>query len=260
MVEGIPRRLLSLTELANGDLVVNLQAADNYRDFGNPETVDGSTIINQKYSVHRSLESKENINAIVHRINLEDGREETTSNYTKALKQTNRYAGLFIARAPNLSLYKYGIKPEERDYISLAEFEPSNTLYYMVLVSGKTPAIINPDADYDTRYFEFTHFCIAVVWSFAFSGIAPFIMSHSSGAKGHFMTLNPSDLTEEERKIVEPAAEGFSPDEAVEIFRKQRNLLRRESREIFDRENPSIPGFILDTLFGFPFSNVPISP
>jgi hypothetical protein len=95
---------------------------------------------------------------------LADGSKISSSNYTKAIKQTNQYAGLFAARAPDLSLDEYKFEPKQRSFLSLIEFEASNnTLYYMVFVCGEYPIFIDSSIDFGIKYFKFTHFHLAVV-------------------------------------------------------------------------------------------------
>ncbi len=60
---GQMSRLLTLKERRNGDLVVGLVAAEFYREAGQFNVDEKRRIVAQKYSVHRSLKSAEDINA-----------------------------------------------------------------------------------------------------------------------------------------------------------------------------------------------------
>lgn len=244
-------RLFSLSERENGDLVINIKSANLIRDPGTKANLSAPKIINQKYSIHCSNRSEENINAIVHRIELDNGEEITTSNYTKALKQTNWYAAIYSARSPNLSIERYKIDPCERETIVLSEYDSSKlSFYYMVCVCNYDAEKFRLQKDIAYKYIDFTHFRVLVLWCFQM------MPSHSSGSKSHFMTMDPKDFPEEYRAQLTDG-EGFSQIELPQFFRQLREAYKQEYRTTLEKEL-QLNKEVFDFMFSLPFSSQPI--
>jgi len=243
-------RLFSVKERENGDLVINMRSAEFYREAGNILSDEDPKITNQKYSVHCSKNSKEQINAIVHRIKFSNGKETSTSNYTKALKQTNKYAAIYAARAPDLSIEKYRVNPDERKHLLISSFESKmGTLYYMISVCNHESEMVAEGNDYLVKYIPFTHFKLAIIWSFS-----P-IPSHSSGVKSHFMTIPPEKLKPDDVRLMERISEGYSALEIVQMFRDVRYTQHQERHSILKKWMPEIESETLDVLFSLPFTS-----
>jgi hypothetical protein len=243
-------RLFSVKERGNGDLVINMRSAEFYREAGNIMSDEDQKITNQKYSVHCSRNSKEQINAIVHRIKFSNGKEIITSNYTKALKQTNKYAAIYAARAPDLSIEKYSVNPDERKHLSLASFETKmGTLYYMISVCNHESEIVSDGNDYLVKYIPFTHFKLAIIWSFS-----P-IPSHSSGLKSHFMTIPSENLKSDDVQLMKRINEGYSASEIAQVFRDVRYTQHQELHSILKKSMPDIESETLNVLFSLPFTS-----
>ena len=240
-------RLLSVKELSNGDLVVNIQPAEFYREAGEILKPEDPKIVNQKYSIHRSIKS-DKINAIVHRIDR-NGKETCTSNYTKALKLTNKYAILYGARAPDLSHKRYSVNPSERDYISIASFNKKMpTLYYMISVCNKSTEPVLAGNDYLVKYIEFSYFKLAIIWSYS-----P-ISARSSGMKSHFMTIKPEDMPAHCADILSKISDGYSASEIIKMYQYCRKLQHQELRKILELETPDIKTDDLRSDFSLPFT------
>src|SRR4051812_17001800 len=96
--EDGPRSLFTVNERRNGDLVLDLKPPPFFRLPG------GATphrIERQKYSVHRSLQTAEG-NTITQRTFYSDREPSSHYHFTRALKQHNGFAPLFIRRYPDL--------------------------------------------------------------------------------------------------------------------------------------------------------------
>lgn len=244
-------RLFSISERQNGDLVINIKSATSMRDFGSIESSFQPNIVNQKYSIHCSNQSEKNINAIVHRIKLDNGEEITTQNYTKALKQNNKYVVIYSARSPNLSNERYKIDSEERKTITLSEYDSKKlSFYYMVSICNYKTKEIKSKKDFSCKYIKFTNFKVLIMWSFQT------IPSHSSGTKCHFLTMNPNDFPTENRSQLKEA-EGFSCIKLVSMFRRLREHKKQELKLILIKEIPEALGDI-DFLFSLPFNSKPV--
>jgi hypothetical protein len=245
-------RLFSVKERSNGDLVINMQAAEFYREEYNPLSNQDPKIINQKYSIHCSNKSKEKINAIVHRIKFCNDKVITTSNYTKALKQTNNYAAIYIARAPDLSLPKYAVKPSDRSYVSISTFDTRlATIYYMICVCNHVTEAIAEDINYSVKYIDFIHFKLAVIWSYS-----P-LPSHSSGHKGHFMTIPPEDSNQENEALIKEISEGYGARDIVKLYQQARFQQHQEFYTVLSKSMPELESKTLNMLFSLPFTSKP---
>lgn len=249
------KRLFSVKELENGDLTVILMSADHYRDEGTWSNDDEleRKIVHQKYSVHRSLQSKTGINALVHRLKMDDGTEHSTSHYTKALKQTNRHAALYSARVQDLSPDKYTVQESERLSQEITSFNPTQaTFHYMLFVCNLGADEITPTADIAVEYLSFTHFRLAVLWSFAS------VPSHHSALKCHFLTVDTKLAPPDTHIVLENLGDGFDLPSAVDYFRTCRALQHKELYDTLAISNPEKDSSQRDFLFALPFTNSPL--
>lgn len=255
-------RLFSVIERENLDLIIKIGAADLYRKAELPKGVivnqiptdsdlnnqdDDLKIINQKYSVHCSLQSEDRINAIVHRIKLSNNNEISTYHYTRALKQTNKYAPLYMARAPDLSIARYKVNPNERDYISISSFHTNKaTLYYMVSVCNFETELIFDGEDFNVKYINFKNFRLAIIWSYAN------LPSYSTGVKTHFQTFKTDELPKSVNAVIKDNSEGYSAFDILNAYRELRYL---QHLEIFNtlRKELDLDLIVLNKLFSFPF-------
>lgn len=252
-VNGVLKRLFSVKELKNGDLTIILKSADHYRDEGTWSIDNNRRIVHQKYSVHRSLQSETGINALVHRLKMDDGVEYSTSHYTRALKQTNRHAALYSARIQDLRPEKYTVDENEQFSREIASFDSSKaTFHYMLFVCNLESDEIRSTADIAVRYFSFTHFRIAALWSFAS------VPSHYSALKCHFLTVDTQLTPPDTHVVLESLGDGFDLLSAVNYFRVCRALQHKELYDVLAISNPEVDSTQRDFLFALPFTNSPL--
>jgi hypothetical protein len=181
------RGVFSVRERPNGDLLVTKSAPGYLRQAG---SIDNEALItSQKYSVHRSLQSAEGINALKHTLILADGRRPiVTRHYTNALKAHNQYALLYSARALNLADRRHIASVASEQLVDLGRYDPAYfNFYYTVAVGRRDRAFDMPRlAQANVAELVLSHFRIIVIWSFS-SG-----MTTGRGAVHHYLTL-PSD-------------------------------------------------------------------
>jgi hypothetical protein len=251
IVDNTPRKLFSIIERSNGDLTIPFKVAKDYIDYSDLKASDNSEYNTQKYSVHMSLKSPQNINVLKHTLELRDGREICTRHYTKALKQTNNYAVLFSRRAPDLSLDRYITTSDGHNiFISEANAKES-TLYYMIFVCNNNTDIIWPVSDIGVRYLFFSHFRIVILWSFAF--VLPF----HKGEYSHFITFDKNKCSKQEFNITEYIEHGLPPNKAIDLFCQIRKMHHDNLQATILEQYPELLD-ITNELFSRPFSIIPM--
>ncbi len=230
--DGKLLRLFSVIERKeSGDLVIKLNHSDFYREF-EKEPNNNIIIKNQKYSVHCSPNSIDKINSIVHTLDLSNGETIRTSHYTKALKQNDLFASLYIKRCPDLNKPKYETDLNKIEIINLGSYDPLKCfLYYMIVIGNKGHDFNNYcESDINSKTVQYKNFSLTVLWSFA---IMP---SNHTSAISHLLTLRPEDLPEIENET----QKGLTQLETFELFRLYRSFLDEEFKKLLIDEDPSL--------------------
>lgn len=249
-VDGQLSRLFSITERSNGDLVISLQSSDFYRDAGSTEHFQDHEIKTQKYSVHRSIKSPEQINVLKHQLTFADGTETTSTHYTKALKQTNKYAAICAVRTQDLSLPKYRVESEPINLKLDAYQSATASFFYMIFVCNHEAEPIKAHNSYSYKYLNFKYFRIAVLWGFI---NAP---SHSSSLKTHILTVDPADIDEVNRGKLKDA-EGFDAEEVINFFDFVSEQSKGEFYSVIRQSNLADLALV-DEIFSLPITNKPL--
>src|SRR5689334_17979016 len=96
--EDGPRTLLTVNEIPNGGLIIDLKPPPFLRL---PGGATPRVIKLQKYSFHRSPKTPEG-NTIHATTLFSDGSKQDRYHFTRALKQYNRFAPIFVRRYPDL--------------------------------------------------------------------------------------------------------------------------------------------------------------
>jgi len=232
-------RLFSVMERRNGDLVISLNTAEFYRKIGSNLSGDDPKINNQKYSVHRSLKSPTNINAIVHTLNFDNGEEKRTSHYTKAIKQNNNFAPILLVRCPDLSATRY-LTNNDRCIITLDDYHHSSSLYYNLVIG---PLDFSFDEycedDINFRTINFTHFSLSILWSY------DHLLPNHTGAKAHALTF-PDENSPQMLNTIYQLENGLSAIEIIDQFRRIRGLLHFEFASLINNIHPDLNDILPD--------------
>src|SRR5438105_3260601 len=136
--EGKPRCVLSIAEMKDGTLILNLRAKQFAGDTaipfsgGLPKEEWGTPIQEYRYTIHMSDDSKMGINTIKLHHDLEDGTSFTAVQYTSAVKQTRNFAPLYARHCTTLADEGYDIKKRNGRFESLGPITKHFTLILFV--------------------------------------------------------------------------------------------------------------------------------
>jgi hypothetical protein len=195
-----------------------------------------SKVIEHRYSIHPSRESKENINVIKQTQVLETGKTNISRHYTKAIKSGDAFAYIFSRRCG--VLFDPALIPSGKfQDISLGPLDHSRyTLIYGLMV-GAPNKLFNPSknhpAEINIKQQEFINVGITIVWTFL--GLA----THPSFMTAHHETEPPAG--EREKKLMD----GLSPDECVSRFTTDAIDFRDEVLDRVARETDPLTAGIL---------------
>lgn len=189
-VDGKPKVLASLRSSEKGDLFIVLRSAGRYRDNDHHPSSPGVSayhghkILEQRYSVHPSSESKL-FNVIKHSLILEGFSEAiTTVHYTKSIKSACGFAPLFGRRMSNLASETYAPQnTKSRDH-SIGSVEAHMfTLFYSIFVSHKDIKYIPANILASISFIQITigDYNVALFYSFlslpAYDGLIAHLMT-----------------------------------------------------------------------------------
>lgn len=164
-VRGVPRRLFEISQTPE-TLSLILRSKTTWAPVGGAGV---ATIKQQKYSVHASLRSENNINIIKRYMKLSNNEKTDSVMKTRSLKQTNSYTPMFFEWCSHLSKPQYDVSLWKMSRISLGAYNPDKkVLIYGVFVGPKqrvwAPAsyddILSKEIVCDQAYR------LAVIWSF----------------------------------------------------------------------------------------------
>ncbi len=170
-VGGRERRLISLYERKNGDVVVKIHSAQNFRNLDDQAT--GPGIQEQRYSIHLSLLSADAISTIKHTLILVDGTKMETYHPTRALRRRAGYALMFVKRCSDFQSPRYDLGEKSSRSIGALDVE-THSLYYGVFTCRKPvsfPKIVSPCVN--ITIFQFRELMVIVLWSFCAFPAAP---------------------------------------------------------------------------------------
>lgn len=208
-VNGEEKELFKIHLKKDGNVVLSMERAENYRSAG--QTEGNHSIQQQKYSVHKSEKSANGINVIKHEFIIDDAEYSYPQyHYTKAIKNGFNFAPIVFKRCPDIALEKYAFDSSlltlTNTQISLGEFDTSQTtLFYAIGVANKNYHfdLENNGLIFHTN-IEVGDFNFVVIWSFIPLTSAP------HGFLEHIFT------TEETKHVIE---EGWNNGEYLKQFK-----------------------------------------
>ena len=228
VVGGRFRRLLSLAENGRGEVVIGIRSAENY--FYNSE---GTKILQQKYSVHASLDS-ERYSTITHTIVLSDGRKLRSYSVTDAIKSRSGFALLFSRRCPDLSNDRYLLENSKKfTPVVLGEYDSRRATPVFAVHVGGAETEFKPSKTHEFAITEIPFAKLKLIIIHGFLGTP----SHRTGDLLHGMTFKPEsappDLQDHLWSLMKGRDEDTSVDFAREMFR---NLLAKHIRYVLKNE------------------------
>jgi len=210
-VDDVPRKLLSIVERTNGDLVFGVPAA---ADLGYVPGND-KTIRQQKFSIHVSPRSF-HCNTIKQTLLLDNGQLITSYHKTTALKLDTGFAPVFFRRCPDLSLARYALSQRDKgERISLGGLDHRRyNLIYGVFVGRPDRFMRAPDHIAQTEQCAFKNFRVVIL------AARLLLPSHPTGTYTHISNLSPFGVRLSPNRPVAKLAPGITPDGCVVLFRR----------------------------------------
>jgi hypothetical protein len=213
------KRLFSAKERKNGDLLIVPTKAENVTETDNDVQKNALTSSvrypskHQKYSVHRSVNSKDKINAVKHELILEDGRIKETLNYSKAIKHFGNLIPLFSRRTPNLLPDHYDLR--EKDRLStlrkIGNMDGKRSMLVSTIFVGSADmraSDVRTGKLCQKRLIRFEYFTVVFLYSFLT------LPAHSSGELQHFATIDTSTMSPNQKELLKHIADGVAPSDA----------------------------------------------
>jgi hypothetical protein len=220
-IKGKPRLLLSIQERASGDLTIIVKHSIFRTATTFAKAADDDSIIEERYSIHRSLESA-TINAIKYTQVLKNGRRHVVRNYTEAMKEpNNRFSLVFMRRAGDVSheRYLFSLTKGQR-VINLGEYDPEHfqpVFALFVSRQGRSLADLGNTDINVVRVEGFKHFNITMLAQFlVFNGA----QTTRSIMPQTFRSEVISQAAKREREAMKGMAAGHDDAGVVAIFRK----------------------------------------
>lgn len=209
--EAGPRLLLSIAERKQGDLVLDFKPSPYGREIGSRRLT--GQIASQKFSVHCTPNAADG-NTITHTTVFRDGTSTKHHHFSRAIKQTNSFAPIFVRRFYNLASGDTLTHNSKAEVFCLGEMQASHfTLMLGVFVGARDRPFEAPDDDRISVYQKpFGMFRVVVLWSFF-----P-LPSDETSESAIIMTLPPgtADKSLYERSF--ETMEGYSEQECVGFF------------------------------------------
>ena len=216
-VDKIDKTLFKFELKKNGDVLMYCKHAQFYRDSGEAPNNDNE-IKQQRYSFHKSLDSKESINFIKQTLDIPTTGIINTHIVTPVIKNNSGFVHVFSRRAPDLSLEKYNAKNKGKfKRLNIGELDCScSTIFYSLFIGSssiKTPETYTKN---NVLIFTIGDFKFMLNWAYL-----P-LPAHSSGNLIHSRTI-----TDDKDNII-GQVEGIDYHRAIEQSTFYFNILVAE--------------------------------
>jgi hypothetical protein len=180
------------------------------------KSTEDDKVIEERISIHQSNNSSK-LNALKYTKVMKDGRRLITRNYSEALKVHNRFAGVFIRRAGDVSHNRYAVSPTKGETFSLGKYDPDHfqpVFFVLVGPADRKFGIALPESKNVTQV-PFKKFSLVVIWQFlAFTG-------QTSTRSLMLRTFSEEEIASaptSQRADMLKMQHGFSEVEALETF------------------------------------------
>lgn len=219
------RKVLSIKERNNNDLVIMPKYAEHYRE-ANTIVDKNINIKHQKYSVHCSPNSKD-FNVCMHNLELSDGQIIRNPHYTKTIKSNSgKLAALYFCRSPDLSIDRYILSAKDQKLAyCLDEYDQkANTLFYGIFICSKERKsfLSFQIGEQNYKTFNFKNFTVIIVWAYQY------LPSHSTGTKIHYFSVDDDKLNQDIGCNFFNTSEGLTGIEAKKITHNSFDRLKQE--------------------------------
>ncbi|WP_440482843.1 hypothetical protein [Serratia marcescens] len=188
-VDGVKKTILKIKLKKNGDVMLFIKHAAFFRDAGGVPSFS-KKISQQRYSIHRSIESKEKINFIKQTLEVNGDGIINTHLVTPVIKNNSGFIQIFSRRIPNLSPEHYSVDNNNGKFIeeSLGAFKSNKmTLMFSIFVGASALTVPDSFNNVNVRSFIRGEFRFLIIWTYIL------VASHSSGTLMHFGSIKGSD-------------------------------------------------------------------
>lgn len=222
-VLGKPRRLFSLKEGKRDASVMVMIASPGAAgsDYG-PE-YEGARVKNEKYSIHSSRESQQQLNSIMYTMTLDDGREIKQRHDTAAIKVHGRFAPVGVFLAPDLRSDRYIQRSPPMRKMDFGQYDArTQTLVFAIFAGPRVAGLEHADQpDLQIRHASFSLFTIV-----AMHALFPW-PSGPLGARLGIRTMPSPGLSEDEMGARLRQIAGLDLPGCADYFRAARDTLIR---------------------------------
>lgn len=173
---GGPRSLFTVDERKDGGLIVIARGGDLQRELGQRAVQPGPTlkggrgalgIAQRRISIHPSPESEDG-NQIHLTMKMEDGEELHRHHFTKAVKQTNRFAFVQAHAFARLT-HQANLPKNRREIVPIGEYDDGVfSILTLLLVSARDRQFQYEAHDFNYIPHVFGRFSLTLLWSFAY--------------------------------------------------------------------------------------------
>ncbi|CAI2449020.1 Uncharacterised protein [Serratia liquefaciens] len=187
-VNGVKKNILAFELRPSGDVIMLLRPAQAYREAGKG-MVNLKPITQQRYTIHKSSQSKENINLIKHTLGVKEEPNIHTYLATPAIKSKTGFVHIFSRRYPAMDVGQYDAKLSKKiSEIYLGDFDATkSTLFFSVFVGAAEVQVSDNKYYANTHSFVIGDFRFLLVWGFMM------LHSHNSGGLIHQFTEKRPD-------------------------------------------------------------------
>lgn len=227
-VLGQFRRLFSLKENNDGTVMVLFGSAEFMGD-GHGQEHEDKRIKNQKYSIHPSPTSPQQINMIKYELILENFGVVKERHATAAMKVHDRFAPVGFVLAPDLRPSRYLLRFPPSAAINFGYYDPENFLcIYGIFVGPRDKDFSQADQfDVQIKTASFSHFKVVAMCSFVELPASPI------GARVRVRTTQPDWMSNDEMGAALRNIKGLDAAECVDLFRQARSDLVDRYVELF---------------------------
>ncbi|MBU3889474.1 hypothetical protein FM996_05400 [Methylosinus sporium] len=152
-------------EQRSGDVIINVKCAPLH--FNSSADLIGTTTSENRFSLHRSNDSKDGLNKIKQTKSLVNGEKIETHCVTNCIKKNINFCPIFSRMMPDMSADCFIPSKRRATEIYIGEYNPIlQTLVFSNFVSSPAVRFFRPDArdDLNFKQIDFMHFSVTTIW------------------------------------------------------------------------------------------------
>jgi hypothetical protein len=249
-VDGVPREIFSVEEkAADGKLILKFDGRGAHTDATTYKGASVEDAIKEHHiSIHRSLESKTEINAIHRTMLLQNGRKLETRHYTNAVKTTKQFATVFFERCQDFRRAPPASNTQSDAQISLGWYDPRQFQLVYGIVVGSAEREFIPTTVPDFQQFNISQkifgvFRLVIIWSFISLPSNP--TSNYSVVRTHKPEVIPTLEDPRLQEFLQMTADGYDEEGSLIWFYLQRQNLLNQYLQNLKNDNSTADEVVL---------------